>query len=141
MHALRAQTRWEQYMSSNHSLQRTCASCADWSAVKTSVWRCQSCFRINTLEQSVCEKCGEPRYPDPDKADLASSKVVYFFQTLFILITVAVASKLNLGIVGFTLVVFVVWWVGLVIFAAHPVGGEFRFERRVANDFIQSRRT
>ena len=57
------------------------------------------------------------------------------------LFAVIAVSSFKLGLVGSVLALLSVWWVGIGIFAAQPVGGEFRFERRLANNLIESQNT
>lgn len=85
--------------------------------------------------------CGAPQHPDLEKIDLGCSKVVYVFQAIFLLFTMAAVSAFKLGLIGSALILLSVWWVGLGIFAAQPVGGQFLFERQLANNLIESRRS
>jgi len=57
------------------------------------------------------------------------------------LFAVAAVTAFKTGLVGSIVILVFVWWVGLGIFAAQPVGGEFLFERKLANRFMESRST
>ena len=57
------------------------------------------------------------------------------------LFAAAAVSSFEPGLLGSVLILLSVWWFGIGIFAAQPVGGEFRFERRLANSLIESQNT
>ena len=75
------------------------------------------------------------------KLDRGSSIAVYIFQAVFLIFAITAIVGFGLGILGSILVLIFVWWFGLGLFAAQPVGGNFLNERRLANSFIESQHT
>lgn len=102
------------------------------------IWRCQACYRVNAEHQANCEKCGDPRTPDLAKIDKQNSIIVYVFQAVFLLLALVGIHRFELGLFSSLLVLTTVWWSGLAMFAAQPVGCSFLNERRHAKSLIEA---
>jgi len=104
-------------------------------------WRCLSCYRVNSAELTACSKCGLLQHPDLEPAHRSSAKLIYFFQAIFMAFGILAVLGINAGFFASICILLVVWWAGIVVFASHPVGGNFEWERQSDKEFIEVQET
>lgn len=104
----------------------------------TKIWRCQTCFRVNSFKFSLCSKCGLPQHQDTEPQCRFAAKVFYSFQTILMFFGVMSVLALKPGFFASISILLLVWWLGLGLFAAQLVGEIFDIERKTARSLIES---
>lgn len=123
----------EEHISANQEPSRQITNAA--------TWRCVSCYRVNSAELSACSKCGLLLHPDLGPAHRSAAKLVYFFQAIFMAFGILAVLAVKAGFFASICILLVVWWAGIVVFASHPVGGNFEWERKSVKEFIEVQET
>lgn len=105
-------------------------------------WSCAVCQVPNSSALTECRNCKTPRTLTAEKLAeknaVTESKVIYVFQTVFVLFAVFIATAITSSFFGWAAVVLLGWWAGLACFASQPIGGEFRRERRYASQLLDA---